>query len=113
MVKSFRGKEVNMLSLIKKNEHKVCLGNSKTNARGDIIGKGGIIIKTREEQIKEYEEQVRLQSGSVNMKGTELTNIEENLKKYTSKPEKIVPKKQKKKEETEETIEEEIIFDEE
>lgn len=115
MAKSFRGKEVNMVALAKKNEFKIALGNSHQNARGDIIGRGGIILKTREEQIKEYEKNIQQQEGSVSMKNENLTDLEQTLKKYTSKPEKIVPKKQKETKEKpiEEIKEEEIIFDEE
>lgn len=113
MARSFRGKEVNMLALAKKNEYKVALGNSHQNARGDIIGRGGIILKTREEQIKEYEKTIQ-QEGMVSMKNEKLSDLEKDLKKYTSKPEKIAPKKQKEvKEKVEEVKEEEIIFDEE
>ena len=115
MAKSFRGKEVNMLALAKKNEFKIAIGNTHQNARGDIIGRGGIIIKTREEQIKEYQESIQQQEGMGSMKGEQLSDLEKDLKKYTSKPEKIAPKKQKevKVEPKEEPKEEEIIFDEE
>lgn len=114
MVRSYRGKEVNMLALAKKNEYKTAIGNAHMNTRGDILGKGGVIIKTREEQIKEYEESIKLQEGTVSMKGEQLSDLEKDLKKYVSRPEKIVPKKQeKKKEEVKEEKTEEIIFDEE
>lgn len=113
MAKSFRGKEVNMLALAKKNEYKIALGNSKMNARGDIIGKGGIIIKTREEQIKEYEESVLQQQGEVGFKDNNLSELEKTIQKITNKPEKITPKKEIKKSETFEKPKQEIIYDEE
>lgn len=120
MVVSFRGKNIDMVRLAKRNEHKMTLGNSSTNARGDIIGRGGKIIKTREEQLKEYEEKVKIQEGNVSMKNPEqLSDLEKRLQKYTSTPEKIISKKKKvteeKKEESQEetTEKEEIIYDEE
>lgn len=116
MVRSYRGKEVNMLALAKRNEYKTAIGNAHMNTRGDILGKGGVIIKTREEQIKEYEESIKLQEGEVSLKGNQISDLERDLKKYVSKPEKIIPKKQEKKKEEikeEEIKEEEIIFDEE
>lgn len=113
MARSFRGKEVNMLALAKKNEFKIAIGNSHQNARGDIIGRGGIIIKTREEQIKEYQESIQQQEGMGSMKAEQLSDLEKDLKKYTSKPEKITPKKTEPKKEVKEEVKEEIIFDEE
>ena len=53
MARSYRGKEVDMVSLAKQNEKTVALGNAHMNAKGDILGKGGIVIKSREELIAE------------------------------------------------------------
>lgn len=114
MAVSYRGKTVNMLALSRKNEHKIALGNSHQNARGDIIGRGGVILKSREEQIKEYEENIVKTEGQESMKNEALSDLEKNLKKYMSKPEKIVSKKKKEevKEEAKEELDE-IIYDEE
>ena len=66
MVKSFRGVEVDFNSLVKNNEKAVALGNAHFNAKGDLLGRGGKIIKAREEQLKEYDEaKLRRQEGSV------------------------------------------------
>ena len=117
MTRSFRGKEVDMLKLFRKNEKKIALGNARMNARGDIIGRGGIILKSREDQVKEYQEKIKEQEGTVGMKDpAELSDLEKKLRKV-SKPEKVVSKKKKEelKEEPAETApekEEEIIFDE-
>jgi hypothetical protein len=51
--KSARGKEVDMLKLMKQNEMTVAVGNAKVNARGDKLGVNGEIIKRREEIIAE------------------------------------------------------------
>jgi hypothetical protein len=51
--KSARGKEVDMIRLVKQNEMAVAVGNAKVNARGDKLGPGGKIIKTREQIVSE------------------------------------------------------------
>ena len=57
MQRSHRGKAVDMGALIMANEKAVALGNANMNARGDILGKGGVVVKSREEQAQEYYEQ--------------------------------------------------------
>ena len=99
MTKSYRGKDINFSALHKKNEHTIALGNGPLcNARGDLIGKNGKIIKTREEQLKEYRESINTQEGEVSMKDpSTMTDLEKTLSQYT-KPEKIiVPRKKKTK----------------
>jgi hypothetical protein len=53
-VKSMRGKEVDMEKLNLKNEMTPAVGNMKVNARGDELGKGGKVVKTREEILADY-----------------------------------------------------------
>ena len=53
-VRSMRGKEIDMEKLNLKNETLPAVGNMKVNARGDEIGKGGKVVKTREEILKDY-----------------------------------------------------------
>lgn len=53
-IRSMRGKEVDMEKLNLKNELLPAVGNAKVNARGDEIGKGGKIIRTREEVLQDY-----------------------------------------------------------
>ena len=55
MAVSYRGKEVDMVSLAKKYEKNVALGNAHMNGHGDILGKGGKIVKPR---VKEVEKEV-------------------------------------------------------
>lgn len=52
--RSMRGKLVDMNLLQKKNELAPAVGNARMNARGDEIGKGGKIVRKREEIVKEY-----------------------------------------------------------
>jgi len=107
MTRSYRGKEINMSALQKKYERTIALGNGPLcNARGDLIGKNGKIIKTREDQLKEYRESISHQEGEVSMKSPEqMTDLEKTLSQYT-KPEKIVVPKKKKAKEVEEPREE-------
>ena len=52
--RSMRGKVVDMDMLRKRNELTPAVGNAKVNARGDILGAGGKIVKRREDVVKEY-----------------------------------------------------------
>jgi hypothetical protein len=51
---TMRGKQIDMARLVALNSHTVALGNASMNARGDIVGEGGKIIKPREEIAREY-----------------------------------------------------------
>jgi hypothetical protein len=56
-IRSMRGKEVDMEKLNLRNETLPAVGNMKVNARGDEIGQGGKIVRTREEVLKDYYKQ--------------------------------------------------------
>lgn len=51
---SMKGQEIDMEKLSLKNETVPAVGNMKVNARGDELGKGGKIVKTREEILQDY-----------------------------------------------------------
>lgn len=51
--KSAKGKNVDLDALKLKNETVIAVGNKSVNARGDLLGPGGKIIKTRNEIMKE------------------------------------------------------------
>jgi hypothetical protein len=51
---SIRGKEVDMEKLSLKNETLPAVGNLKVNARGDELGSGGKIVRTREQILQDY-----------------------------------------------------------
>jgi hypothetical protein len=53
---SMRGKAVDMEKLNLKNENIPAVGNARMNARGDQLGPGGQVVKTREDMLKEYYE---------------------------------------------------------
>lgn len=51
---SMRGEIVDFNKLRLNNAEKVALGNANMNARGDIVGTGGIVIKTQEQVDAEW-----------------------------------------------------------
>jgi len=51
---SVRGKEIDMERLSLKHETEPAVGNARMNARGDELGTGGRIIKTREQILQDY-----------------------------------------------------------
>jgi hypothetical protein len=51
---TMRGKELDMEKLSLRNELTPAVGNIRVNARGDQLGEGGKIIKTKEEILSEY-----------------------------------------------------------
>jgi hypothetical protein len=81
MAVSYRGKQVDMVSLAKKYEKNVALGNAHMNGRGDIIGHGGKIVKTREEQLAEYYEGNKAVTEEVNLKKESVKEVEKEVKK--------------------------------
>jgi hypothetical protein len=51
---SIRGKEIDMEKLSLQNETIPAVGNLKVNARGDELGPGGKIVRTREQILQDY-----------------------------------------------------------
>ena len=90
MALSFRGHQVDMVSLAKKNEKVVALGNANMNGRGDILGKGGKIVKTREEVLADWYATHTVEKDVKNLKET-IDNttdeiVDEKVKKDSKKP---------------------------
>lgn len=52
--RTMQGKLIELDLLRARNELVPAVGNAKLNARGDLIGKGGKIVKTREQIVAEY-----------------------------------------------------------
>lgn len=90
MALSFRGRQVDMVSLAKKNEKAVALGNASMNGHGDILGKGGKIVKTREEVLADWYTTHTVEKDVKNLKETvEKTTdeiVDETVKKDLKKP---------------------------
>jgi hypothetical protein len=51
---SLRGKEVDMEKMGLRFEKTPAVGNMKVNARGDEIGEGGKVVRTREQVLQDY-----------------------------------------------------------
>jgi hypothetical protein len=51
---SVRGKEIDMEKLSLRHETLPAVGNAKVNARGDELGPGGQIVRTREQILQDY-----------------------------------------------------------
>lgn len=59
MAKTYRtmqGKEIDMDKLMTRNELMPAIGNARVNARGDELGPGGSIKRSREQVIADYYE---------------------------------------------------------
>jgi hypothetical protein len=52
--KSALGRQIDIDSLRLSNENIIAVGNMKVNARGDELGPGGEVIRTRNEVMSEY-----------------------------------------------------------
>lgn len=52
--KTMQGREVDMDQLLQKNETVPAVGNVRMNARGDELGQGGKVVRTREEIVGKY-----------------------------------------------------------
>lgn len=48
-IRTHKGKNIDMTALVKANEKVIAVGNLRLNARGDLIGKKGEVIKTKEQ----------------------------------------------------------------
>lgn len=51
---SVRGKEIDMEKLSLRHEKTPAIGNMKVNARGDELGEGGKVVRTREQVLADY-----------------------------------------------------------
>lgn len=53
---SMRGQPLDVAKFLAKNQNEIAVGNASRNARGDLLGPGGKIIKTVEQLASEYYE---------------------------------------------------------
>lgn len=51
---SVKGKQIDMEKLAMRNETVPAVGNVRVNARGDELGPGGKIVRTREQVLADY-----------------------------------------------------------
>lgn len=52
--RTFRGQPIDMDAMRARNSTKVASGNARMNARGDLLGPGGRVLKTSEAVMQEY-----------------------------------------------------------
>lgn len=53
-VYSMKGELVDMAKLAAQNADMVAIGNAKMNARGDLLGTGGVVVKRRQQISDDY-----------------------------------------------------------
>lgn len=53
-VTTMQGKVIDVGALMAQNETAVAIGNANMNARGDILGAGGQVVKRKEQVAQEY-----------------------------------------------------------
>lgn len=74
--RSMQGKTVDIDLLRQRHELTPAVGNVKVNARGDKLGKGGEIVKKREEIANEYYKHQRPMPDEVPVKRTQTSAVE-------------------------------------
>jgi hypothetical protein len=95
MTRTHTGKNINMSQLKEKNANKITIGNMKTNVRGDLLGPGGKIVKTKEQLASEKYDKKRTKK--VTTTGALNTPVDELLKGSKKKPVRFVDQQNKKK----------------
>ncbi len=55
-VTTLKGRQIDLGALREAHGATIALGNSKSNARGDLLGRGGTVVKNREEVVRDYYE---------------------------------------------------------
>lgn len=91
MAISYRGKPVDMVSLAKKYEKSIALGNAHMNGRGDIL-EHGKVVKTREEQLADWYANHTTIKSTQNLKENMDTDTQEVQEDKVSKGKKVRPK---------------------
>lgn len=71
---TMRGKVIDLDGLRQRNELTPAVGNAKVNARGDLLGKGGKIVKSKDTILKEYYEQQNSVPDELAVSTTQKTN---------------------------------------
>ena len=79
MVRSYRGKEVDMGKLIQQQGEAMSLGNTHLNGKGDEVINGEI-VKTREQRLKEWLSNHSKKEASVNLADDDYSkNVEKEI----------------------------------
>ena len=81
-MRSYKGKEVNVSQIVEQQSKTMSAGNMRVNARGDLIGAGGKILKTREQLENEY---VDRNPNAAIQKQTNIAGFNKGLDEYADK----------------------------
>lgn len=91
--KTMQGRVIDMETIMAKNETMPAVGNARMNARGDELGAGGKVIKTREDSVAAYYEDNPNAIPKEGVKKSEVSKVTQS-KEETKKTEKEGKKKQ-------------------
>lgn len=81
--RTMRGKTVDIDLLRKKNELTPAVGNAKVNARGDMLGPGGKIIKSRDQIVNDFYKQTTKTIPEPSLEQTSDTAIDKQVPDLT------------------------------
>lgn len=85
---SAKGQEINFDLLARQNQHTVAIGNANLNARGDRLGRGGKIVETAEEILKNAAQRMAADSSTSydqnNPKAVKMVSIKDNVNMATA-----------------------------
>ena len=85
--RTINGKPIDWDKIYKKNSQSIAAGNAKMNARGDIIGDSGKVIKTVEEIEEEYNDTNPNAVKHVSIKQDAIKNKQKSDKQLKEQPE--------------------------
>ena len=71
IVRTHKGRTIDMGTFKARNGHVRAAGNSKMNARGDLLGPGGHVIKTKEQLAAEHANKVASEYNNKNPKAVD------------------------------------------
>lgn len=80
-----QGRVIDMDKLMRQNELTPAVGNMNVNARGDELGAGGKIVKTREEVAAEYYEGKKPVRNHINVASAEAPAVDASTPQKTKK----------------------------
>lgn len=107
--KTARGRPIDMDSIIKQNENTIAVGNTRTNAKGDILGKNNEVL-IPVEKISRKQANYTEPADTVKMSDTDkITKKTKKTKPSARKEKRIVEKRERKDEDG--NIIEEIEYD--
>ncbi len=101
MYRTMQGRMVDIEKLRAANESVQAVGNMNVNARGDVIGRGGKVVTSKETVIRKYYEQPKGMASDTPLRGKTTTapqpQVKQTVQKMTPVAAKPTPKKEAKK----------------